>query len=153
RIYTPETHTHTQTHTPVHHTTTSQPHRPLKTALSFIQRQRMNTLPPLSGSLNIQTIPYLNTTARHPEQVLRTMKQCREKLKKLKSDYRSMKDHNGRSGSNWRCWKWFSQMDAIYRPASNRRESGLDSITAGLLETMLEDGENLKSFLDHDKLF
>lgn len=72
----------------------------------------------------------------------RTIKQCREKLKKLKSDYRSIKDHNGRSGSNRRCWKWFSQMDAIYRhrPASNGRESGLDS-AAALFETMFEDGE------------
>uniref|UniRef100_A0A3P8U1L7 Myb/SANT-like DNA-binding domain-containing protein n=1 Tax=Amphiprion percula TaxID=161767 RepID=A0A3P8U1L7_AMPPE len=70
----------------------------------------------------------------------RTMKQSWEKLKNIKSDYRSIKDHNGRTGSNWRCWMWFSQMDAIYghRPVSNGRESGF---AAALLETMLEDGE------------
>uniref|UniRef100_A0A8C2H5W4 Myb/SANT-like DNA-binding domain-containing protein n=1 Tax=Cyprinus carpio TaxID=7962 RepID=A0A8C2H5W4_CYPCA len=54
----------------------------------------------------------------------RTYKQCRDKLKKLKSDYRAIKDHNSRSGANRRTWKWFDQMDAIYgsRPASNGRE-------------------------------
>ncbi|XDV17970.1 hypothetical protein PO909_023758 [Leuciscus waleckii] len=40
----------------------------------------------------------------------RTYKQCRDKLKKLKSDYRTIKDHNG---TNRRTWKWFDQMDAI----------------------------------------
>uniref|UniRef100_A0A8C1S3F3 Myb/SANT-like DNA-binding domain-containing protein n=1 Tax=Cyprinus carpio TaxID=7962 RepID=A0A8C1S3F3_CYPCA len=42
----------------------------------------------------------------------RTYKQCRDKLKKLKSDYRAIKDHNGRSGANRRTWKWFDQIDA-----------------------------------------
>ncbi|XDV25761.1 hypothetical protein PO909_029621 [Leuciscus waleckii] len=41
-----------------------------------------------------------------------TYKQCRDKLKKLKSDYRTIKDHNGRSGANRRTWKWFDQIDA-----------------------------------------
>uniref|UniRef100_A0A8C2HMM4 Myb/SANT-like DNA-binding domain-containing protein n=1 Tax=Cyprinus carpio TaxID=7962 RepID=A0A8C2HMM4_CYPCA len=58
---------------------------------------------------------------------LRTYKQCRDKLKELKSDYRSIKDHNSRSGSNRRSWKWFDQMDAIYggRPTSIGREGAL----------------------------
>ncbi|XP_051556094.1 uncharacterized protein LOC127442256 [Myxocyprinus asiaticus] len=71
----------------------------------------------------------------------RTYKQCREKLKKLKSDYRSIKDHNSRSGSNSeKKWKWFDQMDAIYgnRPAINGRESALESATP-LLEPKMED--------------
>ncbi|XP_056126055.1 zinc finger protein with KRAB and SCAN domains 2-like [Rhinichthys klamathensis goyatoka] len=71
----------------------------------------------------------------------RTFQQCREKLKKLKSDYRAVKDHNGRSGSNRKSWKWYEQMDGIYghRPASNGREGGLDSATS-LLESLMEDG-------------
>jgi hypothetical protein len=71
----------------------------------------------------------------------RTYKQCRDKLKKLKSDYRAIKDHNGRSGANRRTWKWFDQMDSIYgsRPASNGREGALDSATS-LLENTMEDG-------------
>ncbi|XP_077100174.1 uncharacterized protein LOC143751496 [Siphateles boraxobius] len=60
--------------------------------------------------------------------------------KKLKSDYRAVKDHNGRSGSNRKSWKWYEQMDGIYghRPASNGREGGLDSATS-LLESLMED--------------
>ncbi|XP_077080711.1 zinc finger and SCAN domain-containing protein 29-like [Siphateles boraxobius] len=70
----------------------------------------------------------------------RTYKQCRDKLKKLKSDYRTIKDHNGRSGANRRTWKWFDQMDAIYgrRPASNGREGALDSATS-LLDNTFDD--------------
>uniref|UniRef100_A0A3Q0RPA3 Myb/SANT-like DNA-binding domain-containing protein n=1 Tax=Amphilophus citrinellus TaxID=61819 RepID=A0A3Q0RPA3_AMPCI len=73
----------------------------------------------------------------------RTTQQCRQKLKKLKSDYRAIKDHNGRSGANRKDWKWFHQMDAIYghRPASNGRESGLNSASS-LLEAT-DNGECL----------
>lgn len=79
----------------------------------------------------------------------RSMTQCREKLKKMKSDYRATKDHNGRSGADRRCWRWFEAMDAIYghRPASRGRESSLDS-AAALLQTS-ESGEcfvTLKTF-------
>lgn len=72
----------------------------------------------------------------------RSFQQCREKLKKLKSDYRSIKDHNGRSGSNRKNWRWFDQMDSIYghRPANSGREGGLDSATT-LLESLMEDGK------------
>ncbi|KAM9317860.1 uncharacterized protein KZ484_022283 [Pholidichthys leucotaenia] len=61
----------------------------------------------------------------------RTAKQCREKLKKMKSDYRAIKDHNGRSGVSRKEWKWYERMDAIYghRPASQGREFGLDTAT------------------------
>ncbi|KAL3043392.1 hypothetical protein OYC64_003288 [Pagothenia borchgrevinki] len=70
----------------------------------------------------------------------RTFQQCRDKLKKLKSEYRAVKDHNGRSGSDRRSWKWFDLMDEIYgrRPASVGREGGLDSATA-LLESLHDD--------------
>ncbi|KAM9364272.1 uncharacterized protein KZ484_010541 [Pholidichthys leucotaenia] len=69
----------------------------------------------------------------------RTAKQCWEKLKKMKSDYRAIKDHNGRSGVNRKDWKWFNQMDAIYghRLASNGREIGVDTAKP-LLETVDE---------------
>ncbi|KAG7251546.1 hypothetical protein CRUP_032232 [Coryphaenoides rupestris] len=58
----------------------------------------------------------------------------------MKSDYRAIKDHNGRSGANRRAWRWFDQMDAIYghRPANNGREGGLDTATT-LLQSMIED--------------
>ncbi|KAL1250551.1 hypothetical protein QQF64_018347 [Cirrhinus molitorella] len=70
----------------------------------------------------------------------RTYKQCRDKLKKLKSDYRSIKDQNSRSGSNRQTWKWYDQMDAIYvaRPTSIGREGALDSATP-LFESTIDD--------------
>ncbi|XP_061599252.1 zinc finger protein with KRAB and SCAN domains 2-like [Cololabis saira] len=70
----------------------------------------------------------------------RTLQQCRDKLKKLKSDYRAVKDHNGRSGASRKNWKWLTQMDDIYgqRPSSNGRESGLDSATVHI-ETLNKD--------------
>ncbi|XP_070822727.1 zinc finger and SCAN domain-containing protein 29-like [Chaetodon trifascialis] len=76
----------------------------------------------------------------------RTYRQCREKLKKLKSDYRAIKDHNGRSGSRRKSWRWFDKMDSMYghRPASNGRAGGLDTATS-LLEAMVEDGKRKRS--------
>nr|XP_055053744.1 uncharacterized protein LOC129438858 isoform X2 [Misgurnus anguillicaudatus] len=70
----------------------------------------------------------------------RTHNQCREKLKKLRCHYRTIKDHNSRSASNKKTWKWFDQMDAIYgsRPRSDEREGAmdLDSFTAVLENTV-----------------
>ena len=40
--------------------------------------------------------------------------QCRQKSKKLRVEYRKVKDHNNRSGDNGKMWKWFNMMDAIY---------------------------------------
>ena len=67
----------------------------------------------------------------------RTVVQCREKLKKMKSEYRFIKDNNNTSGASRNNWKWFELMDTIYghRPASVGREGGLDSATA-LLESL-----------------
>ncbi|KAL3060949.1 hypothetical protein OYC64_009208 [Pagothenia borchgrevinki] len=70
----------------------------------------------------------------------RTVVQCREKLKKLKGEYRLVKDNNNTSGASRKNWKWFDLMNSIYghRPASGGREGGLDSATA-LLESMNDD--------------
>ncbi|CAM4287397.1 unnamed protein product [Leuciscus chuanchicus] len=69
----------------------------------------------------------------------RTSEQCRIKCKKLRSDYRKVKDHNSRSGVHRKNWKWLEMMDAIYghRPASLGREGGIDTATS-LLESMME---------------
>ena len=50
----------------------------------------------------------------------RTAMQCREKIKKLKGDYRKIKAHNQKSGRNRRSYKYLEQMDSIlgHRPAS-----------------------------------
>ncbi|KAM6895686.1 uncharacterized protein FYW49_019557 [Xenentodon cancila] len=44
----------------------------------------------------------------------RTAKQCRNKCKKLKFEYRRVKEHNGRNAADQRFWRWFGIMDAIY---------------------------------------
>ncbi|XP_051907084.1 uncharacterized protein LOC127591214 [Hippocampus zosterae] len=51
----------------------------------------------------------------------RSSQTCREKLKKMKSDYKAIKDH-GRRGSLYRSdWKWLGQMEAIYGHRRNSR--------------------------------
>ena len=50
----------------------------------------------------------------------RTAVQCREKIKKLKRDYRNRKDHNGKTGRGRKNWAFFEKMDEILgdRPAT-----------------------------------
>ena len=43
----------------------------------------------------------------------RSWSQCRDKLKKLKGDYRKVKDHNNETGRERKVWKYFEEMDAI----------------------------------------
>ncbi|XP_071062904.1 uncharacterized protein [Pseudochaenichthys georgianus] len=70
----------------------------------------------------------------------RTFLQCREKLKKMKSEDRQVKDNNNTSGAGRKQWKWFDLLDQIYghRPANVGREGGLDPATA-LLESLQDD--------------
>ena len=46
--------------------------------------------------------------------------QCRAKMKKLKTDYRKVKDKNGKTGRGRSIWKYFDALDAIlgHRPAT-----------------------------------
>ncbi|PIO11271.1 hypothetical protein AB205_0151080 [Aquarana catesbeiana] len=69
----------------------------------------------------------------------RTSGQCRAKLKKLKGQYKKMKDDNSRSGNSRSTWRWYNTMDAIYghRLENQGREGGLDSATA-ILESMID---------------
>ncbi|KAK5622743.1 hypothetical protein CRENBAI_025296 [Crenichthys baileyi] len=58
------------------------------------------------------------------------------------SDYKNIKEHNGRSNSNSKPWRWLEIVDAIYsnRPVSCGLEAGLDS-TSSLLEDMMCNGK------------
>nr|XP_055024949.1 zinc finger and SCAN domain-containing protein 29-like isoform X2 [Misgurnus anguillicaudatus] len=47
--------------------------------------------------------------------VSRTAKQCRIKLKALKTDYKKIIDHNNRSGRERRTLKFFEDMDRVLR--------------------------------------
>ncbi|KAL7387483.1 hypothetical protein ABVT39_024138 [Epinephelus coioides] len=74
-----------------------------------------------------------------------TAKQCREELKKLKQDFKKLKNHNNRSGANRKVNKWYAQLDAIlgHRPAYTGEPGTKDSTpplqpsTAELLFKML----------------
>ena len=80
----------------------------------------------------------------------RTAVQCREKLKKLKSEYRRAKDQNNRSGRGRTICAYFNQLDAILgcRPASapngvvgsmsQNSDAGCSSYEAGSSETASE---------------
>ncbi|XP_040294331.1 zinc finger and SCAN domain-containing protein 29-like [Bufo bufo] len=74
----------------------------------------------------------------------RTSGQCRAKLKKLKAQYKKIKDANSRSGNCPTAWRWYDAMDAIYghRPANQGREGGLDSATV-ILESMVDPFETV----------
>uniref|UniRef100_A0A671M4E7 Myb/SANT-like DNA-binding domain-containing protein n=1 Tax=Sinocyclocheilus anshuiensis TaxID=1608454 RepID=A0A671M4E7_9TELE len=56
-------------------------------------------------------------------------KQCREKLKKLKQDYKKIKEHNNLNNSDQRTGKWYGSMDAIlgHKPACTRNVESKDS--------------------------
>lgn len=43
----------------------------------------------------------------------RSAKQCREKVKKLKQEYRKMKQHGGRSGAIGQAFRWYDTMDTV----------------------------------------
>ncbi|XP_070399434.1 zinc finger and SCAN domain-containing protein 29-like [Nothobranchius furzeri] len=99
----------------------------VKTFLSLLSDERIQRK--LDGTVRNEKIFQGLALAMFTHGFERTSKQCREKIKKLKAEYRSVKDHNSRSGAHRRQWKWFAEMDAIYgeRPVSNGRESGVDS--------------------------
>ena len=43
----------------------------------------------------------------------RTAEQCRDKAKKLKSEYRKVKDKHEKSGSGRKAWKFLDALDAV----------------------------------------
>ncbi len=67
---------------------------------------------------------------------VRDWKQCRSKIKNLKTQYRDIKDHNSRTGNGRKVCKFFSELDDIlsHRPASVPLvlfDSGADRRTQG----------------------
>lgn len=86
-----------------------------------------------------------------------TVKQVREKLKKLKQDYKKIKDHNNRSGSERRTSKWYEQLDAIlgHRPAYQPSETHnsatilLESMCTEPVEPTMEDSEQIQGKYIH----
>ncbi|XP_061108919.1 uncharacterized protein LOC133135716 isoform X2 [Conger conger] len=71
---------------------------------------------------------------------LRSAKQCREKVKKLKQEYRKLKDHISQGGLDRKGGKWFNLMDSVMgdtRPASTTTgRSVLSNSAMAILEAM-----------------
>ncbi|XP_061548467.1 uncharacterized protein LOC133410877 isoform X2 [Phycodurus eques] len=78
----------------------------------------------------------------------RTFRQCREKLKKLKSDYRAIKESSGRGGSSRKTWKWFGHMDDIYGRRRRRNHRGGDA--GGRARARDDDSTFLEVIIDND---
>ncbi|XP_031169261.1 uncharacterized protein LOC116060041 isoform X4 [Sander lucioperca] len=93
----------------------------------------------LDGAARNKTVFQLVSRRMAAHGFHRTYEQCRIKSKKLRSDYRRIRDLNSQRGVNRKSWRWFDMMDAIYghRQASIGREGGIDSATA-LLESMVQ---------------
>lgn len=74
----------------------------------------------------------------------RSSKQVREKLKKLKQDYKKIKDHNNRSGSDRKSGKWFERLDAVLGHHSYF-SSSLEANDITLLEAIHDETETEES--------
>ncbi|XP_074545456.1 uncharacterized protein LOC141804743 [Halichoeres trimaculatus] len=93
----------------------------------------------LDGAVRNEKVFRLVSERMAVEGYTRTPDQCRSKCKKLRAEYRKIKDHNSRSGVQRKNWRWFDLMDAIYgsRPASRGREGAMDTASS-LLERIAE---------------
>ncbi|XP_039591532.1 zinc finger and SCAN domain-containing protein 29-like [Polypterus senegalus] len=76
--------------------------------------------------------------------IMRTVKQCREKIKKLKQEYKKIKEYNRRSGTERKSASWYSAMDSVLgqRQVSSNG-STLDSTT--VFESISGDTETCSS--------
>lgn len=76
--------------------------------------------------------------------IIRSAKQCREKIKKLKQDYKKIKDHNNKSGVERKTNRWYDMIDAVlgHRPANAGRSGSRDSATA-LLRAIADEEDSI----------
>ena len=67
----------------------------------------------------------------------RSWTQCRDKLKKLKGDYKKVKDHNDETGRGRKTWKFFESMDSILgtKPAFQPET---------IIDTLQDEGEKIE---------
>lgn len=74
-------------------------------------------------------------------------KRCREKLKKLKQDYKRIKDHNNNNnstkGSEQRTNKWFDRLDALLGDRDRDRDRPTFSGAAAAAKEVTETDESV----------
>ena len=82
----------------------------------------------LDGAVRNQAIYQRIAKKLHEQGYERDWKQCRAKIKNLKTNYREVKDHNGETGRGRKTCKFYKELDRIlgHRPAS---------VPASLLDT------------------
>lgn len=73
----------------------------------------------------------------------RSAKQCRDKIKKLKLEYRKMKKHSDRSGDKGKSFRWYDAMDTIM----SERPDDTEQAATVIPEFMISDVEAGKSSL------
>ncbi|XP_077363412.1 uncharacterized protein LOC144007546 [Festucalex cinctus] len=71
--------------------------------------------------------------------IFHTQKQVREKLKKLKQDYKKLKDHNNRSGNDRKINKWYERLDVILGHRMGCTTGKTKDSAIAMLEAMCED--------------
>ncbi|XP_033829628.1 zinc finger protein with KRAB and SCAN domains 2-like [Periophthalmus magnuspinnatus] len=78
-----------------------------------------------------------------------TPKQCREKVKKLKQDYKKIKDYNNLSGAEIKTGKWYDILDSIlgHHPLYSATPVPMsENSVEELMESTSTEREGLKSF-------
>lgn len=66
-------------------------------------------------------------------------KQCREKIKKLKQDYRKIKRNCKRSGANGKNFKWFDALDAVLSQRAATADNTEQQSASMILEFIIAD--------------
>lgn len=79
----------------------------------------------------------------------KTGEQCRAKMKKLKLDYRKVKDKHNKTGRGRKSWKYLEAMDAVlgHRPAT-RPSIALDTLEDPELSDAVEEEEEGDTSID-----
>ncbi|XP_056463347.1 uncharacterized protein LOC130403170 [Gadus chalcogrammus] len=109
--------------------------RELETFLCILGEEEVQT--ELHGSVRNAKVFQLVSDKLLDAGFERNPEQCRQKSKKLRVDYRKVKEQNNRSGDKGKTWKWFNMMDAIYGHQLESKGKEIDTATS-LLESKLE---------------
>ena len=82
----------------------------------------------------------------------RDWEQCKAKIKNLKTDYRSAKDNNGKTGGGRKTFKFFKEMDEVlgHRPASKPAVLLDTSAPLDLSEERGEEESDKQESSDHE---
>ena len=78
----------------------------------------------------------------HEQGHMRDYKQCQEKLKNLKTEYKKVKDENNGSGHGLTTWKFMEEMDGVLGTRHTTRPAGILESMPGTSREHEEDSES-----------